>query len=86
MFDFWFDIEDYSSGHFLAWNDISESSLTVSVDDFLRQILEKLTRSNATLDPLFRNREKLVMNTATDGSLPFSDPRMTEFRTSRKNT
>lgn len=56
------------------------------VDNFLRQILQRPTRSNAPLDLLFINREKLVMNTAADGSLPCSDPRMTEFSISRKDT
>lgn len=84
--DNWFDIENYISGHFPAWKDISESSQTALVDNFLRQILKRPPRSNAPLDLLCINREKLVMNTAADGSLPCNDHRVTEFRISRKDT
>lgn len=47
--------------------------------NFLTQILERPARRNAPFDLLFINREKLVMNTATDSSFPW-------LRILRKNT
>lgn len=40
------------------------------VGNFLTQILERPTGSNAPFNLLFINREKLVTNTATESSLP----------------